>query len=757
MVVIHFRNFNNKMKLISTIILLLIVLSGCTGISTEEKQLTDYVNPFLGTATLWEPEDLGYVRTWKERTWGAEVFPGSSLPNAMVQLSPVTQFRSGAGYQYEDTVIYGFSHTNKGHWNLLHIPLLPVTGEITPGNYASAFSHDNESAHPGYYQIFLETYGIDVELTSTLRCGFHRYTYPRGVDKKLITDMTRSNNHVKDWDIQKVDEHTFSGFQDAEGKMYFYAVSNYPIEDIRQLKDDKHEVFLVTFGDSEGDDMPAKKTVGKKDMGNGKRKKGSGNNEPLELKIGFSFVSIENAKMNLEEEMLDKSFDQVRDEADTEWNKLLSKIKVSGGTEREKGIFYSTLYRSFLWPALRSDINGDFTDERGEVANEGFRYYTNPSFWDDYRNKLVLLGMLSPDVTVDIIKSITDKGEKRDGYMPTFFHGDHASVFVAGSYLRGITGFDMERAYRLLLKNATVPGRGGRPYLDEYIERGWIAEKDTVNVPTWDEYKAAVTKTVEYAYDDYATALIAKELGDEENYRLLMERSGNYKNLFDPSTGFWRGRIDNGDWIADFDPDYPYFAYMYREANAWQSLFFAPHDPEGMIALYPSHRAVEQKLDSLFTEPWRGYEAHNMTGFIGNYCHGNQPSHSIPYTYYFIDRQEKAQCVLDSIMDRFYDMGAEKLAYAGMDDAGEMSAWYVFNAIGLYTYSPADPEYIISVPLFDEVKFSLGEGKEFTIRKEGNGKKIQQIRYGEETIDGWFIQHDQLAQGKELTIITAGE
>ena len=722
--------FKKTMRKISGLCILLILITGCTAIT--EKQFTDYVNPFLGTATLWQPEDLGYVRTWDVRTWGAEVFPGSSLPNAMVQLSPVTQFRSGAGYQYEDTLIYGFSHTNKGHWNLLHIPLLPVTGEIVPGNYASVFSHDNESAHPGYYRVFLETYGINVELTSTLRCGFHRYTYPKGKDKKLIADMTRSNNHVKDWGIQKVDDHTFSGFQDAEGKIYFYAVSNYPVEDIRQVKDDQHGISLVYFGEDP-------------------------HNKPLELKIGFSFVSIENAKLNLETEMLHKRFNQVREEADTTWNQLLSKIKVSGGTEREKGIFYSTLYRSFLWPALRSDVNGDFTDERGEVVNEGFRYYTNPSFWDDYRNKLVLLAMLSPDVTVDVIKSITDKGEKRDGYMPTFFHGDHASVFVAGSYLRGITDFNLERAYRLLLKNATVPGKGGRPYLDEYIERGWIAEKDTTNVPTWDEYKAAVTKTVEYAYDDYATALIAKELGDKENHTLLMARSNNYKNLFDPSTGFWRGKIDNGNWIKEFDPYYPYFAYMYREANAWQSLFFAPHDPEGMIALYPSKEVVDQKLDSLFTEPWRSYEAHNMTGFIGNYCHGNQPDHSIPYTYYFIGKQEKAQCVLDSIMERFYDMGAEKLAYSGMDDAGEMSAWYVFNAIGLYTYSPADPEYIISVPLFDEVKFSLGKGKEFIIRKEGNGKKIRQIKYDNKPIEGWFIQHDQLAQGKELIITTTEE
>lgn len=697
---------------------------------TAEKPLTGYVNPLLGTATLWEPEDLGYVRTWKERTWGAEVFPGSSLPNAMVQLSPVTQFRSGAGYQYEDTVIYGFAHTNKGHWNLLHLPLLPVTGEVSASDYASGYSHQQESARPGYYRVYLERYGIDAELTSTLRCGYHRYSFPDNLPKQVIADMTRTNNHVKEWAIQQTGEKVFTGFQDAEGKIFFYAVSNYPIESIAEVKDEKHGVSVVHFGEND-------------------------KNEPLELKIGFSFVSIENARINLEEEMMYKNFTQVTKEADKTWEALLSKIKVSGGTEREKGLFYSTLYRSFLWPALRSDVNGDFSDERGEVVNKGFRYYTNPSFWDDYRNKLVLLGMISPDVTADIIQSITDKGEKRGGYMPTFFHGDHASVFVAGSWLRGITGFDLQRAYNLLLKNATVPGRGGRPYLDEYLERGWIAEKDTTNVPTWDEYKAAVTKTVEYAYDDYATALIAKELGDVEHYQTLMKRSGNYKNLFDPSTGFFRGKIEDGTWIADFDPYYPYFAYMYREANAWNSLFFAPHDPEGMIALYPNAEAVDRKLDSLFTEPWRGYEAHNMTGFIGNYCHGNQPSHSIPYTYYFIGKQEKAQCVLDSIMDRFYDMGAEKLAYAGMDDAGEMSAWYVFNAIGLYTYSPADPEYMVSVPLFDKVEFTLGDNTTFTIRKEGNGKKITQIRYDKESVKGWFVTHDQLKKGKELIITTA--
>ncbi len=703
-------------------IISLILFTNCE----NQSRLTEYVNPFLGTATLWEKEDLGYERKKEARTWGAETFPGATLPNAMVQVSPVTQYRSGAGYQYEDSVIYGFSHTNKGHWNLLHVPMLPVVGKVSPSDYCSPFSHENETAHPGYYQVYLNRYGVNVELTSTLRCAYHKYTYRKDDDKALLVDIRRSNNAVTEWNIEKSGEKVLTGYQAGEGKIYFYGITNYPIADVTMEKDDKHEVAIVRFVDSKG-------------------------TQPLEMKIGFSFVSVENAKMNLEQEMLNKDFAQVAREADNTWEKLLSKIKVSGGTDREKNLFYSCLYNSFKWPALRSDVNFDYTDIQGNVVNNGFNYYTNPSFWDDYRNKLILLGMLSPEVTTDVIKSIIDKGEKSNGYMPTFFHGDHASTFISGSWLRGLHDFDLNRAYKLILKNATVPGEGGRRYLDEYIERGWIAEKDTVNVPTQDEYKGAVTKTVEYAYDDYAVALVAKELGDEANYKLLMKRSENYKTLFDPSTGFWRGKIDDGSWIKDFDPYYPYYQYMYREANAWNALFFAPHDPEGMIKLYPDNAAVEAKLDSLFTEPWRGYEVDNMTGFIGNYCHGNQPGHSIPYTYYFIGKQEKAQAVLDSLMGHFYDMGQDKLAYAGMDDAGEMSSWYVFNAIGLYTYSPADAEYIVTVPLFDKVTFEL-QGKPFTITKQGSGKKIRQITCGGKVIDGYFVSHAQLQEGKELVI-----
>lgn len=690
--------------------------------SGAQKPLTNYVNPFLGTATLWDSIDIGYKPT--HRTWGAEVFPGASLPNAMVQLSPVTLFHSGSGYQYEDTVIYAFTHTSKGHWNLCQIPLLPANGKFSPEDYCSPYSHSNESAHPGYYQVYLERYHVNAELTSTLRCAFHKYTFEENEGKKLIADLSRSNERVRNWEIHQNGDRVFEGFQQAGEKMYFYAVANHTIKNIEQQKDGDYVISVVSFADSP---------------------------KALELQIGFSFVSIANAKENLEKELLGKSFQKVRNEAAQTWEALLSKIKVTGGTERQKGLFYSTLYRSFLWPALRSDFNGDFTDMNGNVVNKGFDYYTEPSLWDDYRNKLVLLGMLSPKVTENVIKSLIDKGELT-GFMPTFFHGDHAAPFIAGTYLRGIHGFDVKKAYDLLLRNATMENRS-RPRVMEYIEKGYISEPDIAD-PTLETVAAAgVTKTLEYAYDDYAVAQLAKALGKPDDYNMLMKRTGNYKNMFDSSTGFMRGRLANGEWIKRFDPEEIFYEYMYREANAWQSSFFAPHDVQGLIGLYKSPADFEKKLDGLFSTPYKGREAYNISGFIGQYCHGNQPDHSFPWLYYFVGKQEKSQVMLDSIMNHFYDMGKDKLAYSGMDDAGENSSWYVLTAIGLYTFSPADPEYIVSVPLFDKVEFEL-ENKTFTVVKKNSGKKIKSITYDGKKIDGYFISHDELKKGKALVITT---
>ena len=573
--------------------------------------------------------------------------------------------------------------------------------------------------------MLLERYNINAELTSTLRCGYHRYTYNGSQDKKLIVNLARSNERVRRWDIDRDGDNAFKGYQRANETVYFYAETNHKIRGIQNLGEGRYSVPLVHFVNAD---------------------------QPLEIKIGLSFVSAENAKENLRE-LSGKTFEQVKNEASQTWETLLSKIQVAGGTNRQKQLFYSSLYRSFLWPALRSDLNGQFTDASRQVVKKDFRYYTTPSLWDTYRNKLVLLGMLSPDVTIDVMKSLIDKGEKR-GFMPTFFHGDHAAAFIAGSYLRGLQDFDVKAAYNLLLRNATLEG-GTRPHIAEYIEKGYIATLDIKNPNVETKAKAGVTKTLEYAYDDYAVALLAKALNDETNYNMLMKRTGNYKNLFDPETHLMRGRLENGRWVTPFNPEYPYYEYMYREANAWQSTFFVPHDMPGLVALYKSPAEFEQQVDQFFSIQWNpNYIARNVSAFIGQYCHGNQPDHSSPYLYYFVGKPEKSQTIIDRLLADFYGMGKDGLALCGMDDAGEMSAWYVFNAIGIYPFSPADPDYIVTTPIFDKVELKLNDNTTCTITKPNKGRKLKEITCGNKTIKGWFITHQDLLKAKQLTVTT---
>ena len=747
----------NKSSLLSVAVLMALLvgislssLVGCAS-SPQTQRLTDYVNPFLGTTTLWDSIDLGYKMSESPefrtvltefgrrpaegltRAWGAECYPGATLPFGMVQATPVTMWGSGSGYQYEDTVIYAFFHSSKGHWGLGHVPVLPFTGQITGDNYRSGYSHENESAKAGYYQVYLERYGINAEMTTTLRCAYHRYTYREGDEKKLMLFLSRMNDlrvRTLSWSFVQVNENTFSG---SQSDIYFYAVANHNIKSVDSIRDNRERpMTIVNFADGK---------------------------DPLELKIGFSFVSVEKAKKNLEAEMLGKSFAQAVSEADDTWEALLSKIHVSGGTKQQRVTFYSCLYRALQWPALRSDVDGEFTHPNGNVVNMGFNFYTTNNYWDTYANKMVLMGMLEPEVTNHVMRSDIERA-KVSGFLHSGFHGDFSTSFFAGMYLRGLRDFDVNSAYYYMLRNATVPrgsgDRSGRRYLGEYIERGWIAENRVPN-PTVkteeDEAKAAVMKTIEYAYSDYAVALMAKEMGDTDNYNLLLGRSQNYRNLFDPSTGFIRGRWDDGQWVTPFDPGYPYYVFMYRESTGWQSTFFAPHDPHGLISLFPSKTAFEQKLDSLFIVPFGGYEADNFTGWFGQYCAGNQPAQGIAYYYYFIGKPEKTQKKLDILMEDYYNMGKEGLAYAGMDDEGGLSAWYVFNAIGLYPFSPADPEYIITVPVFDQIVFTIGDTP-FTITKTGNGRKIRNITYDGQKIDGYFISHDELLRGKELVITT---
>lgn len=691
---------------------------------------TQYVNTFIGTTPLTDPKIVGFVTPDGWRPWSGLTYPGSSLPNAMVQLSPITEWGSGAGYEYEDSTIIAFAHTNKGHWNLCNIPVMPLTEtQLTAQKFSSRFSHQNESAAPGYYQVYLQDSKIDVRLTSTLRTGYHQYLFSDKHSRKLLFDLAKANNRVRNWQISQDGNSAVQGVQDMGGeKVFFYAVLNATIDKLEKVGANTREGRAIVHVKDD-------------------------NNDKLEVKIGLSYVSIENAKQNLQEEIGNKSFEAIRKEADRTWEALLSKIAVTGGNPKQKELFYSSLYRAFLWPALRSDVNGEYTDAKGSKVKAAFNYYTVPSLWDTYRNKLVLLALVSPKVTADIIQSLKDMGDKT-GFIPTFFHGDHAASFIAGSYLRGITDFDVQGAYQLLLNNAFVEGNS-RPHLNEYMQKGYISEPHIDNPHVETKAKAGVSKTLEYAYDDYALAQMAKKLGDTTNYRKLMARSKNYRNVFDPSTRFMRGRLENGEWVKNFDPQYPYYEYMYREANAWQVSFFAPHDMNGLIQLYGGNNGFESKLDSLFTLPWNPkHIARNVETMIGQYCHGNQPDHEAPFAYTFIGKPEKTQQMLDFILNERYGMGAQGLDLSGMDDAGEMSSWYVFGAIGLYPYVAVDDRYLVTVPLFAEVKWTAPNGKVLTIKKEGNSRHLQTILVNGKKHESLFVSHDLCKNGGTVSIQT---
>jgi predicted alpha-1,2-mannosidase len=692
--------------------------------------VTKYVNPFVGTTPLTDPRIVGFTVPQGWRPWSGLTFPGSSLPNAMVQLSPITEYGSGAGYEYEDSSIIGFAHTNKGHWNLCNVPVLPISRQVQSTNgFASGFSHEQESAAPGYYQVYLQDYNIDVRLTSTLRCGYHQYNFKDNNGRRILFDLARANNRVRRWEIAQVGPSAVQGFQDVgNDKIYFYATVNGIIENLEKVAENTKEGRAI---------------VHLKDD----------NSKLTELKIGLSFVSVENAKQNLEKEIGRKTFEQVKSEANNTWESVLSKIAVEGGTEKQKGMFYSSLYRSFLWPALRSDVNGEYTDEKQKVVKASFNYYTVPSLWDTYRNKDVLLTIMSPRVTSDVIKSLKDMGDKT-GFIPTFFHGDHAASSIAGAYLRGIDDFDVQGTYQLLLKNAFVEG-SSRPHLNEYMQKGYISDPHVENPHVETKAKAGVSKTLEYAYDDYSLAQMAKKLGDTANYRKLMERSKNYKNVFDPSTRFMRGRLENGEWVKNFNPQYPYYEYMYREANAWQVSFYAPHDMEGLINLYGGNKGFEEKLDSLFTLPWNpDYIARNVETMVGQYCHGNQPDHEAPFAYHFIGKPEKSQKMIDFILDSLYGMGPQGLDLSGMDDAGEMSSWYVFSALGLYPYAAVDDEYLVTVPIFDTIKWTLNNGKVLTIKKTGPSRSLKAITVNKKMSQGYFVPHNLFKDGGIIEIQT---
>lgn len=730
--------------------------------SAQESEPYDLVNHFIGTEALTDSAQIGYVPPKGWRVWAGFTFPGATLPHAMVQASPVTTFVTGSGYYYEDNVINGFTHTNKGHWNLCNISFMPVVtrlyikgsgdrlGPWNPRGYGSKFSHDNEFASPGYYKVHLDDYDTDVELTSTLRTAFHRYTFPASVNSFILIDMEKANQKVQDAFIEIVDNDTVRGWQSLGREIiYFHAEFDTPFEYSGTWNGGRSHVKSKDNHEESGTDTGAylkyKTTEG----------------QVVQVKLGLSWVSMDNAKMNLDAENPGWDFDAVKNDAARTWKKLLNSVEVEGGTAREREMFYTSLYHSVLWPALRSDVDGSFTGADGKVdKTDDFNYYVRPSFWDTFRNKLPLLTIIEPKIKLDIIKSCIDMGTK-SGFMPTFFHGDHATSMVAGSYLRGLTDFDVEEAYRLVKKNATEVGgpRGNNTF---YNENGWvptpegITEHDVLLPPA--PGAAGVTKTLEYAYDDYSLAMFAKALGKTDDYKKFYERGQNYKNVYHYESNFMRGRWKNGGFATPFDATYPWYGYMYRETTGWQSTFYVPHDVQGLIDIMGGKDRYIAKLDSLFIVPWNpDHIARNTSCFIGQYSHGNQPAHQAPFMYNYAGQPWKTQRIVRKILDFMYNVGDKGLALPGMDDAGEMSAWYVFSAMGFYPVAPSTPNYVIGSPVFDRVTLHLPDylygGKDFTIAAKDASPDNIYINSlainGKKTGQTWFA-HDELMKGSTL-------
>ena len=729
-----------------------------TKIDTE--RLTQLVNPLIGTTVLTDSALLGYNPPW--RTWNGLTGPAATVPFAMVQAVPVTTYGSGSGYEYEVKNIKSFAQTSGTDWGELNIPIMPLEGDgFTADDFASDFSHKNEIAHPGYYSVVLDRYHIKAELTATQRCAFHKYTYLEGQDKKLAFDLVHAGGGSSTWTFNQVNDSTVTG---SQGHLFFYAVLNQKINDVKTYKRNPDQPDIPPSGQGAGGQH---KLTGDIDIPVAIF---APSDKPLEVKLALSRVSVDGAKLNYEKEIAGKSFDQVYKAADENWENLLGKVRVTGGTDKQKEMFYSCLYRQFWYPSVVSDVDGKVAlrdrRRRGKASVvtpqkdtvPGFDVYASPGLWDVFRTQLLTLDMLQPKVSNDIIKSMILTGEHAGGLLPTSFHGDFASAYIAGAYLRGLKDFDVKKAYQLMLNNANTPNptgaRRGRPYNKQYLALGYVPEADIPNPVTETVSTAGTTKTLEFAYSDYSIALLAKALGDSATYATMMQRSQNYKNVFDPETELMRGRLADGSWVTPFDPGYPYYEFMYREANAWQASFFVPQDTKGLIDLYKSPADFEKKVDSLFTIPWGGYAKDNLSCFLGQFCMGNQPDFGYPYLYYFVGKPEKSQAILTKLLNDYFGMGPEGLALAGMDDHGSMTGWYVFNAMGIYPYSPADPDYIVSVPLFDKVEIDLGNGSTFTINKKGNGKNLDKILLNDKAVNGYFINYQDMTSNQVLDIYT---
>ena len=701
----------------------------------QAGEITKYVNPFIGTGAI----DGGL---------SGNNYPGATSPFGKIQLSPDTSeapnWGDASGYDYNRNTIFGFSHTRlsgTGASDLIDITLMPTSS----GRTSSAFTHDEEKARPGYYQVMLKDENINAELTTTQRNGIHRYQYPAGKDAEIILDMDHSadkgswGRRIINSQIRILNDHAVEGYRIITGwaklrKIYFYMEFSSPIL-TSTLRDGGrvHENTAVINGTNL----------------HGCFRFGQLNGKPLTCKVALSSVSMENARQNMEQEAPHWDFDRYVAAADADWEKQLGKIEVKG-TEVQKEIFYTALYHTMIQPNTMSDVNGeymaaDYTTRK--VANNE-THYTTFSLWDTFRASHPLYTLLEPERVTDFVKSMIRQYEYY-GYLPIWqlwgqdnycMIGNHSIPVITDAILKGIPGIDMEKAYEAVY-NSSVTSHPNSPF-EVWEKYGFMPE----NIQT-----QSVSITLEQAFDDWCVAQLAAKLNKDADYQRFHKRSEYYRNLFHPKTKFFQSKNDKGEWIEPFDP-YQYGGnggHPFTEGNAWQYFWYVPHNIQALMELTGGTKAFEQKLDTFFTSTYKSEQMnHNASGFVGQYAHGNEPSHHVAYLYNFAGQPWKTQKYVCHILNTLYNNTSS--GYAGNDDCGQMSAWYVFSAMGFYPVNPADGRYIIGSPLLDECTLKLAGNKEFrirTIRKSPEDIYIQSVTLNGKKHKDFFITHQDIMNG----------
>ncbi len=748
-------------------IILLTVLCFSLQLYAQNKtSLSDFVNPFIGT------DDMGHT------------FPGAAVPFGMVQLSPETDtvmyssgsgynkdvYRYCAGYQYSDNTIVGFSHTHfngTGHSDLGDFLIMPTTGKLQlnpgtkenpDGGYRSRYSHTIESAEPGYYSVHLDDYNIKAELTTTEHTGFHRYIFPESDSSHIILDLT-SNIYNYDgknvWSFIRVENDTLvTGYRQTNGwartrYLYFAMVLSKPIASYGLTDDEKlvYKGFWRKF--SQDDNFPERaghKIKAHFDFATAK-------GEAIKIKLAISAVSTENALENLETEIPGWDFETVKNVAREKWDEELSKIKIEAD-EDTKINFYTSMYHSFLSPVIYSDVNGDY---RGLDQNihkaEGFTEYTIFSLWDTYRALHPLFTIIQPKRTNDIINSMLAHYEQSVHKMlPVWSHysnenwcmiGYHAVSVIADAYLKGIRNYNVDEAFKAALSTSNYERYDGIGYYKKY---GYVPEDLNSN---------SASKTLEYAYDDWTIYKFAGALGKTREAEEYLRRADSFRNIFDKQTGFMRAKNSNGMFTAQFDP-LSTSGQGYIEGNAWNYSLYVPQDVKGFINLIGGNQKLVDWLDSLFTmevsdESIAESEDITKTGMIGNYVHGNEPSHHVPYMYVYAGQPWKTQERVHQIMNTMYK--PEPHGLCGNDDCGQMSAWYIFSALGFYPVTPGSGEYVIGSPSVNEAVINLENGRTFKVTAENLTKEniyIDKVVLNGIAINRSFITHKEIMRGGEL-------